>query len=231
MPHEVKRDLVREIVNGWLQFCTFSLSLVPQIAKDKTVTINGVVYRLNFQSDEPIGETARRISLAMPLAVAQLAIGSMGSEKLRRQLEDGIGLDGVGASEQLMRAILLADLGIPGISTILRNTSLMTKKSRYLSKVLARKLYDVAIRFRLEAGELNAIRNLAADLTTNIEGLPSQANERRRSDVINRLRKQRLMLEGIDGWSAQVDRRLHTSKGPVLPHRHRRSHRTRYKPL
>lgn len=190
---EKKRLLTTELVKGWLQFCTFSLGLVPQIVKDRAVTIHGVRYRLSFQTDEPMGELARRLSITMPLATALLATSNIGSEKLRLQLTEGIGDEGYSPSEQLFRALLLADIGVPGISGILRKAFSGVRTYRYLSKVLARKLYDVAIRFRLNKDEVEEIRNIAGDIVLEIEG--EKKNSKRRDAIIQKLRTQRLLVD------------------------------------
>lgn len=191
---EKKRLLVRELITGWIQFCTYSLGLIPQIVKDKSITLHGVRYKLSFSPDDPMGEIARKLAINMPLATSYLATSNIGSEKLRLQLSEGIGDLGYGAGEQLFRAMLLADIGVPGISGILRKAFTGVRKHRYLSKVLSRKLYDVAIRFRLEKEEVNEIRNLAGDLVVELEG-EKKGGSKRREAIIAQLRTQRLVID------------------------------------
>lgn len=193
VPHDLKKKHLRTVVRGWLQFCAFSLTLVPRLITDKTVEINGVLYKLNINTHEPVGEVARRISLVMPIVTSYMATSALGSEKLKLQLKDGLGGEELTASEQLLRALLLADIGVPGIADILKTTSKSVAGSPYLKKVLLRKLYDVAIRFRLEGPEVDAVRNLASDLLGSISGYGKGSVSRER--VIDSLRKQRLLLD------------------------------------
>jgi hypothetical protein len=193
IPNELKKKYLREVIKGWLQFCAFSLTLVPRLVKDRTVEINGVLYKLNWNTHEPMGEMARRISLVMPIAASFLATSAIGSEKLRLQLAEGLGTDQLSPSEQLLRALLLADIGVPGLPKILDDTSKSVAGSSYLRKVLLRKLYDVAIRFRLDKGDVDAVRSLAANLVTSITG--SGKGSGGRDGVIENLRRQRVLLD------------------------------------
>jgi hypothetical protein len=193
IPNELKKKYLREVIKGWLQFCAFSLTLVPRLVKDRTVEINGVLYKLNWNTHEPMGEMARRISLVMPIAASFLATSAIGSEKLRLQLAEGLGTDQLSPSEQLLRALLLADIGVPGLPKILDDTSKSVARAAYLSTVLVRKLYDVAIRFRLDKGDVDAVRSLAANLVTSITG--SGKGSGGRDGVIENLRRQRVLLD------------------------------------
>ncbi|WP_292640120.1 metallophosphoesterase [Mesorhizobium sp.] len=193
-----KRKLLSSVITGWLQFCTFSLGMIPQIARDKAVNINGVRYKINLRKDEPMGELARRISLVMPLVVSQMATGFVGSEKLKLQLEDGIGSESEKPSAQLLRTLLLADIGVGGISKIFRQAAVGIRKHRFLEQVLARKLFDVAIRFRLSDVDLEDIRNLASDMALKIDGEPMKSVKR--DAILENLRKQRLLMGKERDW-------------------------------
>lgn len=193
IPNDLKKKYLTDVIRGWLQFCAFSLTLVPRLVKDKTVEINGVLYKLNWNTHEPMGEMARRISLVMPIAASFMATSAIGSEKLRLQLAEGLGTDELSPSEQLMRALLLADIGVPGIARIFEDTSKAVAVSPYLRKVLLRKLYDVAIRFRLNKNDVEAVRGLAGNLLASIAG--AEKGSRKRESVIENLRRQRLLLD------------------------------------
>lgn len=192
IPKDEKRSRLEVVITGWLQFCTFSLGLVPRIAKDKSVMLNGVLYRVRFSGDEPVGEIARRISLAMPLAISYMATGYVGSEKLKTQLEEGIGEKGGSVSAQVLRSLLLADIGVSGIGKILRKAATGVRQHRFLEKVLVRKLYDVAIRFRLGDDDLNEVRQLATEVALRIDG--QAPDSKQREAIITNLRRQRVLM-------------------------------------
>jgi len=192
IPKDEKRSRLEVVITGWLQFCTFSLGLVPRIAKDKSVMLNGVLYRVRFSGDEPVGEIARRISLAMPLAISYMATGYVGSEKLKAQLEEGIGEKGGSVSAQVLRSLLLADIGVPSIGRIFRKAATSIRQHRFLEKVLVRKLYDVAIRFRLGDDDLNEVRQLATEVALRIDGRTPDSKQR--EAIITNLRRQRVLM-------------------------------------
>lgn len=193
VPNATKKRFLKDVIRGWLQFCAFSLTLVPKLITDKTVELNGVLYRLNFNSHESIGELARRISLVMPIAVSYMATNAMGSEKLKLQLSEGLGSTELAPSEQLMQGLILADIGVTGIVKMLENTAKSVSPSPYLQKVLLRKLYDVAIRFRLDKKDVEQVRNLAGDLLVGTTGGDKQG--KRREKIISDLRRQRLIVD------------------------------------
>ena len=194
IPDKDKRELLRLALKGWLQFCTLSLSLVPIIARDKTLVLNGVTYRLNLQTDVPIGELARRLSMAMPLATSSVATNYIGSEKLKLQLMDGIGSDIESPSTQLFRALLLADIGVDEISEIFKKAEKGVKGRRFLLNVLVRKLYDVAIRFRVDERNLEEIREIASRIAVSLEGKKgSKLEAGRRNQIKKSLREQRVV--------------------------------------
>ena len=194
IPDAEKRKLLKQALTGWLQFCTLSLSLVPIIARDKKLVFNGVTYRLNLQTDIPIGELARRLSLVMPLATSSVATNYIGSEKLKLQLMEGIGGAKDSASTQLFRALLLADIGVDEIGEVFTRAEKGIRGHRFLLSVLVRKLYDVAIRFRVDDANLEEIREIASRIAVSLEGKKGGELEAgRRNQIKKALREQRVV--------------------------------------
>ena len=71
------------------------------------------------------------------------------------------------------------------------------RKHRFLEHVFARKMYEIAVRFRLSKPDLDKIRSLVGDSFVQIEGTPSKNSNRRKNEIINGLREQRLQI-GIE---------------------------------
>src|SRR5207249_315602 len=68
------------------------------------------------------------------------------------------------------------------------------RERRYLSEVLLRQLYELAIRYRLPEPELKKIKSLAADIPTRLESTPRTKVGKRRSEIIKNLTRSRLVV-------------------------------------
>lgn len=107
-----------------------------------------------------MGEVARGLTLYMPIAIARMATVFLGTEKLRLQLEDNLGGDDVSAANQLVRVVILGDLGIHGIAEVAESIVTKVRTSKFLEQVFARKMYEVAIRFRLSSPDFEGVRTI-----------------------------------------------------------------------
>ena len=196
VPNEKKREILEDVLTGWLRFICLSLGMVPALAKERTITLSGVKYEVHFPEGMEIGEIARRLFIHMPVSVLRLMVQCLGTEKLQLQLEEGLGedLDKVSGGRQLLRAGLLALLGCDSASDKLAIVGKRFRDRRYLSEVLLRQLYELAIRYRLPDHELKKIRGLAADLTTRLESTPTAKVGKRKSEIIKSLTRSRLVV-------------------------------------
>lgn len=191
VPDWEKRKIMAGVIEGWVKFCLDSLSIVSDLAKERRVVFNGVTYRTTLPPDLSVGEVARRLTLVMPIASARMASTFLGTEKLRLQIEDGLGAATEPAARQLIRVAILADLGVHDLSKPATKVAGALKGNRYLEHVFARKMYEVAVRFRLSKPELAAIQNIAASSFQAIGG----KSDRRRAALFDGMAKQRLLLE------------------------------------
>jgi hypothetical protein len=183
------------LLDGWLQFTTLSLSLVAPLAKEKKVVLNGVRYRTMLPDDLAIGELARRLALAMPTGAARMATIFMGTEKLQLQLEAGIGDPDEPPSRQFMRFAILSNLMSGDVGELAKKLNVRLVGHRYLKHVFARKLYDLAVRFRLSDKDYAKVRMLVADLFISLGGVPHKDVNDRRNRVLNSVERQRLLVE------------------------------------
>jgi predicted MPP superfamily phosphohydrolase len=189
-----KRQFLKDVISAWSAFAAMSLSLVPSLAKHKKFYFEGVQYRLNFPSDLPDDEIARRLLFIMPVAVARIAFYNVGTEKLRRQLEEEIG-SGEALASQFIRFCLLADLGLPGIGRAAQKTASALRSSRYLSNVLVRKLHELLLRFRLPEDEVTTVREITAELMVGLTGQRGRVAGDKKGDLINALRQRELAIK------------------------------------
>jgi hypothetical protein len=195
IPDWDKRRFLTALLDGWLQFVTLSLSLVGVLAKEKKVVLNGVTYRTALPDDLPVGEIARRLALFMPSGGARMATVFLGTEKLQLQLESGIGEESEPVSRQFMRFAILSNLMAGDIGELAKKLSAQLTGHRYLRHVFARKLYDIAVRFRLPEPDYSKVRLLVGDLFVALGGVPQKEALGRKNRVLNALERQRLLIE------------------------------------
>lgn len=195
----IKTKILKAVVQGWIQFICLALGLVPALAKEKTITFSGVKYEMHFPENVEIGELARRLFISIPISVLKVAYQHLGSEKLQLQLEEGLGDDPAktSAGQQFVRVALLALMGTENVSEKLKVVGDRLEGRKYLSEVLLRHMYELAVRFRLPDHELQEIRGLAATLATRLEGTPAKDVGKRKSQIINSLTHSRLVI-GLD---------------------------------
>ncbi|KZC01275.1 metallophosphoesterase [Methylobacterium radiotolerans] len=190
-----KRRLLTGAVEGWARFTAMSMDIVSELAVRKRVVFNGVTYRSSLGDDLPVGETARRLTLYMPIAVARMASVFVGTEKLRLQIEDGIGSEEEPAARQFLRMSILADLGVPGLPEVAKKASERMGDSQFLQHVLARKLYEVAVRFRLNKEELAEIRDIVGNSFIQLNNTPRGKQIASKNNIIAGMEQQRLQLK------------------------------------
>src|SRR5690606_38943244 len=145
--------------------------IVNALAKERRVTFNGVTYISTLSPSLPVGEMARRMALSMPAAIGRMAAAFLGTEKLLPQLHQGIGEEREPLGRQLLRISVLADLGSTDVARLSSKASARFRGSRFLSHALARKLYEIAVRFRLPTDDLSQVRSVAADIYVSLEGV------------------------------------------------------------
>ena len=188
-----KKRFLAGALDGWTRFTVNSLGIVTELAKNRRVIFNGVTYRSSLSDTLPVGEVARRLTLYMPIAIAKMATTFLCTEKLRTQLEDGIGTDVEPMPRQFFRVSMLADLGTNGIASIAQKVSNKMKDQGYLNQVFARKVYEVAVRFRLDKTDLDGLKSIIGD-AFNDPGQDSKQYSKRKSEIMNAVNQQRLLI-------------------------------------
>jgi hypothetical protein len=131
----------------------------------------------------------------MPSAIARMATIFLGTEKLQLQLEEGLGGDTQTPSQQFMRFAILSDLMVDNLPDSAQKVATVLKDYRFLSHVFGRKLWEIALRFRLPEQQLEQIRSLVGDTMMNLSGLSHEETSKKKSKVIQALQRERLLIE------------------------------------
>jgi hypothetical protein len=168
-----KRKHLRALLRAWGNLTAVSLSMVPVIARTRGAKINGVTYEVRMPKEFSEQKIARIIYLDMPRCVSQMALGTMGSEKLERQLTEPELAD---VNEPLIthyyRSNLIASLRLNGWMTTLKKlNATLQRRSKYLGEAFLRNLSDLYFlgsNTREESGEL---QTLLADASGQLRGV------------------------------------------------------------
>jgi hypothetical protein len=67
IPDQDKREILSNILDGWLRFTANSLGIVGTLAKERRVVFNGITYISLLADDLTVGEMGRRLTLMMPI--------------------------------------------------------------------------------------------------------------------------------------------------------------------
>ena len=194
IPNDDKRAHLASALDGWVQFTANSLGIVNALAKERRVAFNGITYISTLADDLPMGEVARRLSLTMPAAIGRMAGTFIATDKLYSQLAEGIGSQDDPLARQLMRFSIISDMGSASVAQLADKAADSFKGHRFLSHALARKLHEVAVRFRLPKEVLSEVRNAAADLFVALENVPGGKVAGRRSTLIESMANQRRQI-------------------------------------
>ncbi len=201
-----KSEYVRRALDGWVRFSTSSLAVVPELAKNRRVVFNGVTYKSTLSDDDvPLGEFARRLTLYMPIAVARLASAFLGTEKLQMQIEEGIGDKKEPLARQLFRTAILADLGVDNFVSVAEKAQVCLRDNDYIHHVFGRKLYEVAVRFRLEREQMNRLKALVGSVFVDVNNTKKAGSGR--SALMNGIDQQRLRIE-FEEKAAEKSRKI-----------------------
>ncbi|OLF80802.1 hypothetical protein AWH62_13855 [Maricaulis sp. W15] len=196
-----KKEVLRGVLDGWLRFTAMSLASLPVLVEERKVVINGIIYRAVFPENLSSGEVARRLAVTLPSAVGRMAARVLGTEKLQEQLRDGIGSPNEPVGRQFMRFAVLSDLRTDDLADLAVKVGGSLEGHDYLEDVLVRKLYEIAIRYRLPDSEIGKVRSLVGGIVAAQQGVRNAVSNRRavtsskRAKVVDSLRKSRLILD------------------------------------
>ncbi len=206
IPNSLKAKILERVIHGWIQFLALTMGIVPALAKDKRASFGGIEYLVLTSGKDNIASLANHLFMYVPIAAGKVATQYVGTEKLRMQLETGIGNDikVLSASQQFMRATILSQLGVDGLPDVVEKAAGILKDYNYLNAAFVRMLYEVVIRFRLPDADLSKIRLVAANTIAGIEGKTGQRAAARKAEIINLLSNNRRSMNLGKGSSESV---------------------------
>ena len=171
----IKRRHLEVLWKGWSIFLQLSLSMVPDLARQRKVRINGVLYEINAPVGMPDAELARHIALNLPVGISRLLSAALGSEKLERQLVEPT-LDTTTGPPvyEYFRATLIADLRLAATAGTLKTTLALLRKSRYLLEALIWKVADLRRLDRIKVIDFDSIQTELAEAIVEIRSKKSK---------------------------------------------------------
>ena len=191
-----KSQVLSIVLEAWLEFISMSMQIVPTLVEQRRLKFAGVEYIVVFPDDMDPGELAQRLYMYMPISTAKVVNFHLGTEKLRVQLEAGLGSStGESAASQFLRGAILAQLGVEGLPAILATVAKAISGKRYLQEVFFRLLAEVVVRYRLPEKERQKLKALAADVRIELEGVTGTDAARRKGSVMRALDTSRLKVQ------------------------------------
>jgi predicted MPP superfamily phosphohydrolase len=88
VPDESKRKHLAAVLRAWSSLLVMTLWVVPQLARQRGMKLNGVNYNVMVSKHLSEGEVARIVYRELPTAISKLLWIAVGTEKLERQLSE-----------------------------------------------------------------------------------------------------------------------------------------------
>ncbi|KQN90795.1 hypothetical protein ASE90_17070 [Sphingomonas sp. Leaf67] len=190
-----KRRHLTSLWRGWSIFMQLSLIIVPEIARHRRFRINGVLYELNAPFGMSDGELTRIISLNMPTGISRMISGTLGTEKLERQLtEPQLDAAHQPLVYELIRAALVADLKLSATPGTLKTALVTLRDSPYLQEALQWKIANLRRMNRISEAHLEAISGTMAQAIADRKGGSRQVRGDEKRRQLKRMRTEGLVL-------------------------------------
>ena len=191
-----KRSHLSKLWKAWSTYLFHSLRLVPKLAKDRRVRLNGVLYEILAPHGMSDADLARTIMLRMPSAHIKLLAGAVGTEKLEKQLtEPHLDEKDEPLVYTLLKAGLAAELRLNSATGFLRDALTSLKDSRYLLESLIISVAELRRVDRLRDADMRTLEAPLASAIANLRGGGHNAKETEKRRQLARLGKERLFLE------------------------------------
>jgi 3',5'-cyclic AMP phosphodiesterase CpdA len=197
VPDELKRRCLDRLWHGWSAFLHLSLAVVSELVRHRKLKINGVMYVINAPKSMPDNELARRIALSMPVSISKFASSSLGTEKLERQLTSPTLFDNteVPLVFEFFRTALIADLRLSATPGAIESAFQKFRGSRYLTESLVWKVGELRRLERLRTEHFDAVTASSINAIAKLRGVSHEKMNAERSKQLNRIKKERLVLE------------------------------------
>lgn len=191
-----KRSHLSKLWKAWSTYLFHSLRIVPKLAKDRRVRMNGVLYEILAPHGMSDADLARTIMLRMPSAHIKLLAGALGTEKLEKQLTEPH-LDEIEEPlvYTLLKAGLAAELRLNSAAGFVSDALTRLKDSRYLLEALIINVAEQRRVDRLRNEDMQRLEKPLANAIANLRGGGHKSMESEKRRQLARLSKERLLLE------------------------------------
>lgn len=183
-----KRKHLSIILKGWSMFTAFSLYIVPSLARQRKMRVNGVLYDVNMPRHYSEEKVARIIYIELPNSISRIIMGLLGTEKLARQLKEPELSE---VNEPLITAFyrysLIVDLRLPGWIKLLAGFGESVRSSTYLLEVLLRKTTDTYLLGDYKAAFEKQLKGFAAELIGNLRGTDRKTRSEEKSKALQQI--------------------------------------------
>lgn len=185
-----KQKHLEAALGSWAEFWILALSLIPTLARERKATIAGIRFVVVAPKELTAEQLGYDLYVTIPVNMARSAYAVLGSDKLRRQIEnsDNVTTE-LGAVTFLKRALSL-DLRTPRAITLTKSTFQQFGKGTYLHLALLAKVRNWWRANSFTDKDHDDIINMLASEVTS-----SQKQGRARIDDENRQREKLLKDE------------------------------------
>jgi hypothetical protein len=190
-----KRRHLGRVWQGWSVLLWAALRVAPRLAKERRIRINGAMYEVQAPFGMSDGVLLRKLMLLLPHVHVRMLSGTIGTEKLERQLTEPT-LEEAGEPKiyDFLRTGLIADLQLTATPYAVSALASRLKDNRYLLGSLIVHLSELRRLDRVREDHFRALEEPLATSIANLKGGPHKvrANEKRRQ--LARLERDRLLL-------------------------------------
>lgn len=188
-----KKHHLGRIIQGWAELLVASLWLVPKLAIERRMKVNGVTYEVNIPRHLKPAQIAKLIYLEVPSALERMLYFTLGTEKLAKQLSDEP-IEAEAQLNKLMRAMLCADLRVGDwLGKFGRFTGSSSRDGNYILQAALWKLKELYVMGNVPENRTGDLQRLVADGVATLRGGSHKDRSKSKSDEMRRLRQSRLL--------------------------------------
>jgi predicted MPP superfamily phosphohydrolase len=193
IPDEKKKKHLARVLNGWAELMVASLWIVPKLATERRMKVNGVMYEVNIPKHLKPSQTARLIYLEIPTAMERLLYMTLGTEKLAKQLSEEAP-DKEAQLNKLLRAMLCADLRVGDwLGKFGRFTDGSLNAGSYILQAALWKLKELYAIGNIPDDHRPELQKIVAEGIATLRGGSHLDRARSKSDEMQRLRHKDLL--------------------------------------
>lgn len=194
IPDGEKRFHMRAILNGWGSLTLHAFMAVPQIAEQRQIRINGVLYEVRVPKSMSEAEVAKFLYTELPNSVAKKIFDNFGSSKFSRQLTEPT-LDEAQdpVIVQYFRNSLLVDLRLRSWVTSLEKFSKALPSNHCLKESLVKRSVNTYLLGDYSKKLALPLKKSLGEMMGDIKGHTKSQKSREKSNAIQSLDKRALL--------------------------------------